>query len=177
MSLVAQCHKRKNTAKQERRPTKSPRSRVVLVDEGGWLEKGMAEASMELVVFFGAACIGTAGGWGADAVLRACCKVVCRPRGPDQRRGRVVLVDEHRTTRVSSAVDGQQALKRSKRTKAEQAAEPTQPTKGKAKGKAAKVKPAPSQAGGSRWSCATGQTREHCQPKGKEYPGRGYKRL
>ncbi|KAJ9517210.1 hypothetical protein QJQ45_009042 [Haematococcus lacustris] len=35
--------------------------------------------------------------------------------------------------------------KRSKRTKAEQAAEPTQPTKGKgkAKGKAAKVKPAP----------------------------------
>ncbi|KAJ9526149.1 hypothetical protein QJQ45_009617 [Haematococcus lacustris] len=35
--------------------------------------------------------------------------------------------------------------KRSKRTKAEQAAEPTQPTKGKgkAKGKAAKAKPAP----------------------------------
>ncbi|KAJ9523411.1 hypothetical protein QJQ45_005316 [Haematococcus lacustris] len=35
-------------------------------------------------------------------------KVVCRPRGAGQRRGKVVLVDEHRTTRVSSAVNGQQ---------------------------------------------------------------------
>ncbi|KAJ9519085.1 hypothetical protein QJQ45_003561 [Haematococcus lacustris] len=74
----------------------------------------MAELSMkrhnhakQLVVFFGAATIGTGGGWGADAVLRACRKVVCRPRGPDQLRGRVVLVDEHRTSRVSSAVNGQ----------------------------------------------------------------------
>ncbi|KAJ9518897.1 hypothetical protein QJQ45_026267 [Haematococcus lacustris] len=79
------------------------------------VEEDMAEVSMQrhgrpkqLVVFFGAAGIGTGGGWGADAVLRACCKVVCRPRGTDQRRGRVVLVDEHRTTRVSSAVNGQQ---------------------------------------------------------------------
>ncbi|KAJ9518003.1 hypothetical protein QJQ45_004319 [Haematococcus lacustris] len=83
------------------------------------LEEGMAEVSMErhghakqLVVFFGAASIGTGGGWGADAVLRACCKVVCRPRGTDQRRGRVVLVDEHRTSRVSSAVNGQQPCER-----------------------------------------------------------------
>ncbi|KAJ9521379.1 hypothetical protein QJQ45_001246 [Haematococcus lacustris] len=30
------------------------------------------------------------------------------PRGTDQLRGRVVLVDEHRTTRVSSAVNGKQ---------------------------------------------------------------------
>ncbi|KAJ9526383.1 hypothetical protein QJQ45_009856 [Haematococcus lacustris] len=62
----------------------------------------------QLVVFFGTASIGTGGGWGADAVLRACCKVVCRPRGTDQRRGRVLLVDEHRTSRVSLAVNGQQ---------------------------------------------------------------------
>ncbi|KAJ9506862.1 hypothetical protein QJQ45_013535 [Haematococcus lacustris] len=62
----------------------------------------------QLVVFFGAASIGTGGGWGADTVLRACCKVVCRARGTDQLRGRVVLVNEHRTTRVSSAVNGQQ---------------------------------------------------------------------
>ncbi|KAJ9524276.1 hypothetical protein QJQ45_008474 [Haematococcus lacustris] len=62
----------------------------------------------QLVVFFGAASIGTRGGWSADAVLRACCNVVCMPRGTDQRRGRVVLVDENRTTRVSSAVNGQQ---------------------------------------------------------------------
>ncbi|KAJ9526038.1 hypothetical protein QJQ45_009466 [Haematococcus lacustris] len=58
--------------------------------------------------------------------------------------------------------------KRSKRTKAEQAAEPSQPTKGKgkAKGKAAKAKPAP-QPG-----------REAALPaNGKEYPGLGYKRV
>ncbi|KAJ9506489.1 hypothetical protein QJQ45_019628 [Haematococcus lacustris] len=83
------------------------------------LEEDMAEVSMQrhgrakqLVVFFGAAGIGTRGGWGADAVLRAYCKVVCRPRGTDQRRGRVVLVDEHRTSRVSSAVNGQQPCER-----------------------------------------------------------------
>ncbi|KAJ9526954.1 hypothetical protein QJQ45_025340 [Haematococcus lacustris] len=63
----------------------------------------MAELSMkrhkrakQLVVFFGAATIGTAR------------KVVCRPRGTDQQRGRVVLVDEHRTSRISSAVNGKQ---------------------------------------------------------------------
>ncbi|KAJ9527587.1 hypothetical protein QJQ45_025871 [Haematococcus lacustris] len=79
------------------------------------LEEGMEELSMkrhgcakQLVVFFGAASIGTAGGWGANAVLRACRKVVCRPRGKDQDGGRVVLVDEHRTSRVSSAVNGKQ---------------------------------------------------------------------
>ncbi|KAJ9519789.1 hypothetical protein QJQ45_013445 [Haematococcus lacustris] len=155
-------------------------------------------------------------------MLRACCKVVCRPRGSDQLRGRVVLVDEHRTTRVSSAVNGHQPCeeeldheqptrpagwkpaarqvdlrllrpawsqqrdqpvrglmwcpvvaphkppqppcssqaatqptasepgpstpppaKRSKRAEAERAAEPSQPTKGTGKGKAAKAKPAP----------------------------------
>ncbi|KAJ9517247.1 hypothetical protein QJQ45_009144 [Haematococcus lacustris] len=75
----------------------------------------MAELSMErhnhakqLVVFFGAASIGTAGGWGADAVLRTYRNVVCRPRGTDQLRGMVVLVDEHRTTRVNAAVNGKQ---------------------------------------------------------------------
>ncbi|KAJ9509226.1 hypothetical protein QJQ45_001678 [Haematococcus lacustris] len=84
--------------------------------------------------------------------------------------------------------------KRSKCTKAEQAAEPSQPTKGK--GKAAKAKPAPQpgrwlnrdcnaalnmqRIGKSRW-----RPLELCywpdQPalpaKGKEYPGLGYKRL
>ncbi|KAJ9509733.1 hypothetical protein QJQ45_011269 [Haematococcus lacustris] len=141
------------------------------------LEEGMAEVSMErhghakqLVVFFGAATIGTGGGWGADAVLRACCKVVCRTRGTDQRRGRVVLVDEHRTSRVSSAVNGQQPLAPrkspqaprssqaatqpaasepgpstplpAKRTKRTKAEpEAAEPTNGK--GKASKAKPAP----------------------------------
>ncbi|GFH10163.1 hypothetical protein HaLaN_05430 [Haematococcus lacustris] len=70
----------------------------------------MAELSMkrhqraqQLVVVFGTAGIGTGGGCGDDAVLLACCKVVCCSRGTDQRRGRVVLVDEQRT-----AVNGQQ---------------------------------------------------------------------
>ncbi|KAJ9514005.1 hypothetical protein QJQ45_021108 [Haematococcus lacustris] len=216
--------------------------------------------------------IGTGGGWGADAVLRACRKVVCRPRGTDQLRGRVVLVDEHRTSRVSSAVNGKQPCevelntlsatrpagwkppagqveprlvrpacsqehgqpvrglmwcpvvaprkppqaprssqeathpaasepgpstptpaKRSKRTKAEPAAEPT---KGKGKGKAVKAKPAPQP---GRWldrdcNAALNMQRvgenkwrplELCYwpdqgalpAKGKEYPGLGYKRL
>ncbi|GFH17208.1 hypothetical protein HaLaN_13788 [Haematococcus lacustris] len=81
----------------------------------GRLEKDMAKLSLkrhnrakQLVVLFGAAGIGTGGGEGADAVLRACCKEVCRPRGAGQRRGREVLVDEHRTSRVSSAVNGKQ---------------------------------------------------------------------
>ncbi|KAJ9532507.1 hypothetical protein QJQ45_010582 [Haematococcus lacustris] len=71
------------------------------------LEEDMAEVSMErhrrakqLVVFCGAAI--------ALALGEACCKVVCRPRGSDQWRGRMVLVDEHRTTRVNSAVNGKQ---------------------------------------------------------------------
>ncbi|KAJ9510977.1 hypothetical protein QJQ45_027797 [Haematococcus lacustris] len=79
------------------------------------LEEDMAELSMnrnnhakQLVVFFGAVGIGARGGWGADAVLRVCCKVVCRPNGIDQRWGSVVLVDKHRTSRVSSAVNGRQ---------------------------------------------------------------------
>ncbi|KAJ9509471.1 hypothetical protein QJQ45_001936 [Haematococcus lacustris] len=79
-----------------------------LVREMAQLSMERHERAKQLVVFFGATTIGTAGGWGADAVLRACRKVVCRPRGTDQLRGRVVLVDEHRTSRVSSAVNGQQ---------------------------------------------------------------------
>ncbi|GFH10090.1 hypothetical protein HaLaN_05341 [Haematococcus lacustris] len=86
--------------------------------------------------------------------------------------------------------------KHSKRTKAEQAAEPTQPTKGKGKGNAAKAKPAPQpgrwldrdcdaalnmlRIGESRW-----RPLELCYwpdqavlpAKGKEYPELGYKRL
>ncbi|KAJ9528123.1 hypothetical protein QJQ45_005756 [Haematococcus lacustris] len=83
-------------------------------------------------------------------------------RGSDQLRGRVVLVDEHRTTRVSSAVHGQQPC--------EEELDHQQPTRradwkppsgqvdlrllrqawsqqpkgrGKAQGKAAKAKPSP----------------------------------
>ncbi|KAJ9517014.1 hypothetical protein QJQ45_002527 [Haematococcus lacustris] len=248
------------------------------------LEEEIAELSMQrhgrakqLVVLFCAATIGTRGGWGADVALRACCKVVCRPRGTDQRRGRVVLVDEHRTSQVSSSVNGQQPCecqsnkrratrpadwkppagqveqrllrpawsqqrdppvrgmmwspvvaprkpqqapcssqaatqlaasepgpstpppaKRSKRTKTEQAAEPTQPTKGKGKaqGKASKAKPSPQpgrwvdrdcnaalnmqRIGESRWrplELCWWPNQGALPAKGKEYPGLGYKRV
>ncbi|KAJ9532640.1 hypothetical protein QJQ45_010726 [Haematococcus lacustris] len=72
-----------------------------------------------------------------------------------------------------------------KRTKVEQAAEPTQPIEGKSKaqGKAAKVKPAP-QPGNAEQATLWG---EQVPPignwwsdlpaKGKEYPGLGYKRV
>ncbi|KAJ9521412.1 hypothetical protein QJQ45_001209 [Haematococcus lacustris] len=179
------------------------------------LEEDMEEVPMQrhgrakqLVVFFGAATIGTRGGWGADAVLRACCKVVCRPRGTDQRRGRVVLVDELSTPRKPpQAPHGSQEAtpaaasepgpstplpaKRSKRTKAEPAAEPT-----KGKGKAAKAKPAPQpgrwldrdcnaalnmqRIGESKWrplELCYWPEQGKLPAKGKEYPGLGYKRL
>ncbi|KAJ9514125.1 hypothetical protein QJQ45_002224 [Haematococcus lacustris] len=108
------------------------------------LEEDMEEVSMErhglakqLVVFFGAAGIGTGGGWGADAVLRACCKV-WPPASPHR---------PHAAARQPAASEPGPSTpppaKRSKHTEAEQAAEPTQPTMGKAKGKAAKAKPAP----------------------------------
>ncbi|KAJ9505650.1 hypothetical protein QJQ45_008448 [Haematococcus lacustris] len=162
-------------------------------------------------------------------------------RGAGQGRGRVVLVDEHRTTRVSSAVTGQQPCKEeldheqptrlaprkppqapcssqaatqpaasepgpntpppaksSKRTKAEQATEPSQPTKGKGKaqGQAAQAKPAPQpgrwldrdcnaalnmqRIGEGRWRplelCWWPQ-QAALPAKGKEYPDLGYKGL
>ncbi|KAJ9519069.1 hypothetical protein QJQ45_003545 [Haematococcus lacustris] len=138
------------------------------------LEEEMAEVVMprhgcakQLVVFFGAATIGTRGGWGADAVLRACCKVPAASEpGPNTPP----------------------PAKRSKRTKVEQANKPTQTTKdkGTTKGKAAEAKPAPQP---GRWLDRDCEYRwrplELCYwpeqgalpAKGKEYPGLGYKRV
>ncbi|KAJ9516994.1 hypothetical protein QJQ45_027361, partial [Haematococcus lacustris] len=65
----------------------------------------------QLVVFFGNASIGTRGGWGAKAVLQACRKVVERPNSgkpTDRVQGRVVTVDEFRTSRVSSILNSPQ---------------------------------------------------------------------
>ncbi|GFH16780.1 hypothetical protein HaLaN_13271 [Haematococcus lacustris] len=74
----------------------------------------------------GNAAIGTRGGWGAKAVLQACCKVVERPisgRPTDRVKGKVVTVDELRTCRVSSAMNNPQPceeeLDRSKPTRPE----------------------------------------------------------
>ncbi|KAJ9513446.1 hypothetical protein QJQ45_006095 [Haematococcus lacustris] len=79
----------------------------------------------QLVVFLGTPGIGTQGGWGADAVLRACCKV--------------------EATQPAATEPGPSTPPAAKHTKAEQAAKPAEPTKGKgkAKGNAAKAKPAP----------------------------------
>ncbi|KAJ9526196.1 hypothetical protein QJQ45_009660 [Haematococcus lacustris] len=80
----------------------------------------------QLVVFFGNAGIGTRGGWGAKAVLQACRKVVERPnsgRPTDRLPGKVVTVDEFRTSRVSSILNSPQPceeeLDRSKPTRLE----------------------------------------------------------
>ncbi|KAJ9507441.1 hypothetical protein QJQ45_006432 [Haematococcus lacustris] len=121
------------------------------------------------------------------------CPVVA-PRKPPQAPG---SSQEATPTAASEpAPSNPPPAKRSKRTKAEPAAEPAQPTKGKAKGKAAKAKPAPQpgrwldrdcnaalnmqRIGESRW-----RPLELCYwpdqgalpAKGKEYPGLGYKRL
>ncbi|KAJ9532095.1 hypothetical protein QJQ45_003811 [Haematococcus lacustris] len=175
------------------------------------LEEEMSQLSMkrhghakQLVVFFGAAGIGTGGGWGADAVLRACCKVVCEPRGlmwcpvvapckpPQAPRS------SQEATPAAASEPGPSTpppAKRNKRIKAEPAAKPTK-GKGKVEGKAAKAKPAPQpgrwldrdcnaalnmqRIGESRW-----RPLELCfwpdqgalPAKGKEYPSLGYKRL
>ncbi|KAJ9533533.1 hypothetical protein QJQ45_026578, partial [Haematococcus lacustris] len=107
------------------------------------LEEEMAEVSMErhkrvkqLVVFFGAAGVGTRGGRGADAVLRAGCKVVSRSRGTSERLVRVVLVVAPRilpqppcsqaASQPAASEPGPNTPPPAKCTKAEQAAEPTQ---------------------------------------------------
>ncbi|KAJ9508479.1 hypothetical protein QJQ45_012010 [Haematococcus lacustris] len=66
--------------------------------------------------------------------------------------------------------------KRSKRTKAEQAAEPSQPTKGKGKAQALNMQ----RIGESRWwplELCYWPDQPALPAKGKEYPGLGYKRL
>ncbi|KAJ9521955.1 hypothetical protein QJQ45_024832, partial [Haematococcus lacustris] len=80
----------------------------------------------QLVVFFGNAGIGTRGGWGAKAVLQACRKVVERlnsGKPTDRVPGKVVTVDEFRTSRVSSILNSPQPceeeLDRSKPTRLE----------------------------------------------------------
>ncbi|KAJ9527342.1 hypothetical protein QJQ45_025615 [Haematococcus lacustris] len=80
----------------------------------------------QLVVFFGSAGITTRRGWGAKAVLQACRKVVERPNSgkpTDRVPGKVVTVDEFRTSRVSSILNSPQPceeeLDRSKPTRLE----------------------------------------------------------
>ncbi|KAJ9507361.1 hypothetical protein QJQ45_006330 [Haematococcus lacustris] len=78
----------------------------------------------QLVVFFGNAAIGTRGGWGAKAVLQACRKVVERANSgkpTDRVPGKVVTVDEFRTSRVSSILNSPQPC--------EEELDPSKPTR------------------------------------------------
>ncbi|KAJ9518537.1 hypothetical protein QJQ45_018553 [Haematococcus lacustris] len=92
----------------------------------GAQEKVLERYFKKLVVFFGNAGIGTWGGWGAKAVLQACRKMVERANSgkpTDRVPGKVVTVDEFRTSRVSSAMNSPQPcveeLDRSKPTRLE----------------------------------------------------------
>ncbi|KAJ9507960.1 hypothetical protein QJQ45_021287, partial [Haematococcus lacustris] len=167
-------------------------------------QKDMAEVFMErhgrakqMVVFSGAAGIGTRRGWTLsqrrDQPVRGMmwCPVVA-PRKPPQ-----APCSSQAATQPAASEPGPSTpppAERSKRTKAE----PHQPTKGKGKGlgKAAKAKPAPQpgrwldrdcnaalnmqRIGESRWrplEMCSWPEQGKLPAKGKEYPGLGYKRL
>ncbi|KAJ9531381.1 hypothetical protein QJQ45_006905 [Haematococcus lacustris] len=121
------------------------------------------------------------------------CPIVA-PRKPPQAPGS----SQEATQPAASEPGPNTALpaKCSKRTETEQAAEPTQPTKGTGKGKAAKVKPAPQpgrwlardcnaalnmqRIGESRWrplELCYWPEQGKLPAMGKEYPGLGYKRV
>ncbi|KAJ9505395.1 hypothetical protein QJQ45_009569 [Haematococcus lacustris] len=93
--------------------------------QGKVLERYFKKVKM-LMSFQGGHGITTRRGWGAKAVLQACRKVVERPnsgRPTDRLKGKVVTVDEFRTSRVSSAMNRPQPcedeLDRSKPTRLE----------------------------------------------------------
>ncbi|GFH08606.1 hypothetical protein HaLaN_03592, partial [Haematococcus lacustris] len=82
-----------------------------LEEEAASVSQQQWGARKQLVVFFGNAGIGTRSGWGAKAVLQACRKVVERPNSGkplDRVPGKVVTVDELRTSRVSSIMNSPQ---------------------------------------------------------------------
>ncbi|KAJ9527266.1 hypothetical protein QJQ45_025524 [Haematococcus lacustris] len=144
----------------------------------------------QLVVFFGNASIGTRGGWGAKAVLQACRKVVERANSgkpTDRVQGKVVTVDEFRTSRVSSILNSPQPceeeLDRSKPTRLEGWKPKSQATPGKL-GKwvdrdcnaALNLQ----RAGESKWhplELCRWQHRGRLPAQGKEYPALGFKML
>ncbi|GFH08865.1 3-phosphoshikimate 1-carboxyvinyltransferase [Haematococcus lacustris] len=83
----------------------------MLEEEAAMVSQQRWGTRKQLVVFFGNAGIGTWGGWGAKAVLQACRKVVERAnsgRPTDRLPGKVVTVDEFRTSRFSSAMNSPQ---------------------------------------------------------------------
>ncbi|KAJ9526631.1 hypothetical protein QJQ45_017605 [Haematococcus lacustris] len=148
----------------------------------------------QLVVFFGNAGIGTRGGWGAKAVLQACRKVVERPNSgkpTDRLPGKVVSVDEFRTSRVSAIMNSPQPceeeLDSSKPTRAEgwkSGAEPlvaaTPGDLGKWVDRDCNAALNIQRAGESKWrplELCRWPHRARLPAKGKEYPALGFKKL
>ncbi|KAJ9505234.1 hypothetical protein QJQ45_021282 [Haematococcus lacustris] len=151
----------------------------------------------QLVVFFEAAGIGTRGGSAVNRQQPCQEKLnklsATRPAAPQAPRS------SQPGTQPAASEPGPSTplpARRSKRTEAEQAAEPTQPTKdkGKAQGKAAKAKPTPQpgrwldrdcnsalnmqRIGESRWwplELCYWPKQAALPAKGKEYPDLGYK--
>ncbi|KAJ9522692.1 hypothetical protein QJQ45_019895 [Haematococcus lacustris] len=113
-------------------------------------------------------CIGTQGGWGAKAVLQACRKVVERPNSgkpTDRVKGKVVTVDEFRTSWVSAIMNSPQPC--------EEELDRSKPTRPEG------WKPQPASRGGPM--ALTGAALVATSSKGscpsKEYPGLGSKKL
>ncbi|GFH30350.1 hypothetical protein HaLaN_29185 [Haematococcus lacustris] len=132
----------------------------------------------QLVLFFGNAGIGTRGGCGPKAVLQACRKVVERANSgkpTDRVPGKVVTVDEFRTSRVSSAMNSPQpcesGLDRSKHTRLEGwKLQPGEVQHRLLRSAWSKRFEAPVR--GLMW-----QHRGAAPAKGKEYPALGFKKL
>ncbi|KAJ9519521.1 hypothetical protein QJQ45_000606 [Haematococcus lacustris] len=85
-----------------------------LEEEAASVSQQQWGARKQLVVFFGNAGIGARGGWGAKAVLQVCRKVVERPNSgkpTDWVPGKVVTVDEFRTSRASSIMNSPRPCK------------------------------------------------------------------
>ncbi|GFH11588.1 hypothetical protein HaLaN_07109 [Haematococcus lacustris] len=116
----------------------------------------------QLVVFFGNAGIGTRGGWGAKAVLQACRMVVERANSgkpTDRVPGKVVTVDEFRTSRLHQA---------------------TPKDLGKWVDRDCNATLNLQRAGESKWrplELCRWQQRARLPAKGKEYPALGFKKL
>ncbi|KAJ9528071.1 hypothetical protein QJQ45_005733 [Haematococcus lacustris] len=145
----------------------------------------------QLVVFFGNAGIGTRGGWGAKAVLQACRMVVERANSgkpTDRVPGKVVTVDEFRTSRVSSILNSPQPceeeLDSSKPTRLEgwrkQLHQATPKDLGKWVDRDCNATLNLQRAGESKWrplELCRWQQRARLPAKGKEYPALGFKKL
>ncbi|KAJ9514204.1 hypothetical protein QJQ45_012179 [Haematococcus lacustris] len=148
----------------------------------------------QLVVFFGNAGNGTRGGWGAKAVLQACHKVVERPNSgkpTDRVPGKVVTVDEFRTSRVSSAMNSPQPceaeLDRSKPTRLKgwkpqpgQLHQATPGDLGKWVDRDCNAALNLQRAGESKWrplELCRWPHRARLLAKGREYPALGFKKL